>query len=348
MRFSQFKKQIIEALPPPPVIEEPEEIEVPIEEKVDANTDLTTTNKFIMPSDLSRPVFVMCPPFSLDTGDPNNVWMQKLSEKERKVNKLKAVEQFFSLYAFISNLALVYLLPSKKGLGDLPYVANMGIKLPNVNDNTVIISNFKSEPREGETAVGVDFFQNLGYNTVVAPPCFEGEADLKYLHKNIFIGGYGSRTTLDCLKWFEKTYDLNIIPLEMTDPKLYHLDCVVFPLEDDKVWVATEAVAPKTIRQIEKVAEIVPIPKRVMYHDATNCVRINGLVLNNTNINTYPKGTDDYEDEANKISFLEKICAQASYEPVFFDLSEFAKSGAALSCMIMHLNYPDYNTGGEH
>ena len=43
-----------------------------------------------------------------------------------------------------------------------------------------------------------------------------------------------------------------------------------------------------------------------------------------------------------KISSLEKICSDEGMEPVIFNLSEYMKSGAMLSCMIMHLNRVDH------
>ena len=44
---------------------------------------------------------------------------------------------------------------------------------------------------------------------------------------------------------------------------------------------------------------------------------------------------------ANSSNTLEKICFNEGLEPVFFNLSEYMKSGAMLSCMMMHLNYVD-------
>ena len=45
--------------------------------------------------------------------------------------------------------------------------------------------------------------------------------------------------------------------------------------------------------------------------------------------------------EKAKINTLERICFNEGLEPVFFNLSEYMKSGAMLSCMMMHLNYVD-------
>jgi len=40
---------------------------------------------------------------------------------------------------------------------------------------------------------------------------------------------------------------------------------------------------------------------------------------------------------------MEKMCYELGLEPVFFNISEYTKSGAALSCMVMHLNRVDQN-----
>ena len=40
-------------------------------------------------------------------------------------------------------------------------------------------------------------------------------------------------------------------------------------------------------------------------------------------------------------NYLEKICSNEGMEPIIFNISEFMKSGALLSCCVMHLNYVD-------
>ena len=44
------------------------------------------------PSQLPLPAFVMNFPFTLDTSNPNNVWMQELSPEDLKINKGAKVE----------------------------------------------------------------------------------------------------------------------------------------------------------------------------------------------------------------------------------------------------------------
>ena len=47
--------------------------------------------------------------------------------------------------------------------------------------------------------------------------------------------------------------------------------------------------------------------------------------------------------EKHKIESLEKICSNVGMEPAIFNLSEYMKSGAMLSCLVMHLNRVDHH-----
>jgi hypothetical protein len=55
------------------------------------------------------------------------------------------------------------------------------------------------------------------------------------------------------------------------------------------------------------------------------------------------KSTDEYySEEKQKNRKLEDLATQYAFELSFFNLSEFLKSGALLSCMVMHLNRKSY------
>jgi len=69
---------------------------------------------------------------------------------------------------------------------------------------------------------------------------------------------------------------------------------------------------------------------------------IENMVLCASNIAELKKSHEYYEGEKHKIESLEKICSDEGMEPVIFNLSEYMKSGAMLSCMVMHLNRVDH------
>ena len=294
------------------------------------------------PSQLHLQSYVMNFPFSLSTENPNNIWMQELSEEELQINRPKAYKQFMDLYNFMSGQSLVYLLPSEGNFQDQVYVANLGLQLPHIKDeNKILLSNYTSEPRRGEEWVGKNFFEMMGYDTYISPYKWEGEADIKYLYDNVYIGGYGLRSDIETYNWMEEHFDMEIIKVRMTDEYMYHLDCSIFPLNNDQTLVATELYNPEELALIENHTEIIHVDTDDAIGGMTNSVRLGNMVLCASNIAELKKSHEDYEAEKHKIESLEKICSNAGMEPVIFNLSEYMKSGAMLSCMVMHLNRVD-------
>ena len=296
------------------------------------------------PSQLQLQSYLMNFPFSLSTSDPNNIWMQEMTDEELTINKPKAYKQFMDLYNFIAGQSLVYTLPSEGNLQDLVYVANLGLQLPHIKDeNHILLSNFTSDPRKGEELVGEKFFNQMGYKTHISPYKWEGEADIKYLYDNVYIGGYGIRSNIKTYEWMEENFDMNIIKVAMVDEYMYHLDCSIFALNTHKTLVCTELYDKEELNEIEQHTEIVDIDVDDSLYGMANSVRLGNMVLCASNISELKKTDEFYEGEKHKIASLEKICSDEGMEPVVFNLSEYMKSGAMLSCMVMHLNRVDHS-----
>lgn len=297
-------------------------------------------------SDLSTPAFLLCYPFSYSTAEPNNVWMTDLSDEQREIDHPNARRQFQNLYRFMAAQSTVVLLPTPRNckLQDLVFVANLGIVLTHLpNPNTVIVSNYQSPPRMGETEVGVKFFDSMGYKTFVPPNTFEGEAELKHIAGNTYIGGIGQRSSPAAFEWMEENFDMKVIQVTEKDPYLYHLDCTIFPITREKTMVCTELYEKAEIAEIEKVTEIVPVSKRVAIPGICNSVLIGNTILNASSIHQLERGSEKYSVERDKLRRLEDIAGENAMEIATFNISEFEKGGAVLSCMVMHLNRASYN-----
>ena len=296
------------------------------------------------PSQLHLQSYVMNFPHTLSTSDPNNIWMQELTDEELSLNRPKAYKQFMDLYNFMAGQSLVHLLPSEGKYQDQVYVANLGLHLPHLtNENIILLSNFTSDPRKGEENVGKKFFTQMGYETHISPYKWEGEADIKHLYDNVYVGGYGIRSNIKTYEWMEENFDMEIIKVAMVDEYLYHLDCSIFPLNLDKTLVCTELFDEEEIAQIEQHTEVIDVNVDDALCGMTNSVRMGNMILCASNIAELKKSDGElYDGEKHKIESLEKICANEGMEPVIFNLSEYMKSGAMLSCMVMHLNRFDH------
>lgn len=283
--------------------------------------------KIKTPTRLKTPCFLMNFPFTVDNKVHNNPIMDQYSEP---YNYDIAFEQFMNLYKLASSEALIYLLPSEGDYQDQTYVANLGCYLPNIQDNDIILlANFKSPPRIGEEIIGRKFFYDMNYEVHQPPFHWEGEADLKYIRKNVYVGGYGIRTDFESHKWMMDNFDMNIVSIEMDDQELYHLDCILFPIDNVNSLVIVDALRPKDLKQLEHYTNIIEVPKHFKYDCWTNSVRIGKKVF------SFLVGDSDSEDS------FRKLIEKHNLEVVNVNLKEFDKSGAALSCMMMHLNYPD-------
>ncbi|MBO0857629.1 MAG: hypothetical protein J2P21_04075, partial [Chloracidobacterium sp.] len=251
------------------------------------------------PTQLARPSYLLNFPFSYATRVANNPWMEDYSSDQRQPNFRRAAVQFLELYRYMAAAgALVYVLPTPRDadLQDLMYTANLGIVLEHLpHQNTVIISNFASPPRRGETPVGVNFFHSMGYEIHVPPTKFEGEAELKHLHDNVYVGGYGIRSEAETYDWMERNFDMRIVRVQLTDPYLYHLDCVVFPITSDNTLVCTELIEPEEVMAIEKVTNVIPVSADECYSGICNSVRMPSTVLNSSHLQDLKLGTEDYE-----------------------------------------------------
>lgn len=294
---------------------------------------------------LDWPVFLMNLPLSYSTEEANNVWMEEIQPDKRAVNLKKAMKQFLQVYHFIASDALVYLLPSTADckLQDLVFTANIGFVPEHLPEkHVVILSNFTSRPRIGETEIGRRFFESMGYEIHVAPAKFEGEAELKHLHDNVYVGGYGIRSEIAAYEWMERHFDMRIVKLREVDEYLYHLDTTLFPLTPEDTLFCTEMYEREEIEQVAEHTNIIDVSADDCYSGICNSVRLFNTILNASNIHDMKAGTEEYKLEMAKNRRLEDIAVNMGFEINYFNLSEYLKGGALLSCLIMHLNRNSY------
>lgn len=283
-------------------------------------------------------------PLSLSAQIANNAYMENMSPDQRVVDLDLAIAQFLSLYQHIARHAIVYMLPSSPGLQDQPYVSNLGLVLPHCENDTVIISRFRSPPRVGEDRIGTDFFKLMNF-VVEQPPeffaaepvYFEGEADLKHIRGNVYIGAHGMRTSRNALTWAAERFGMEIVPFAVTDPYLYHLDCCFLRLTEEAVLLCTSLADPKCLKAIEQHCEIIDISVELARAGITNCLLLPGEMICDSTIVKLSKESSSYPIERSKIERLESMCSRFGRTLRVFCMSEFYKSGALLSCLIMHI-----------
>lgn len=271
--------------------------------------------------------FVMCRPEYLDNKIPNNVFM----EKGAKVDVKRACQQWDRSVHMMRALGMDVLeIPPVKGCQDQAYVANIGIAIKPY----IVLANYKAEGRPCEVAPARKFFEEQGYNCVVPPFNFEGEADLKKLNEKTYFAGHGKFSDIRAQRWIAEKTGIEIIPVREVSDKLYHLDCSLFVVDEQNVIVSEEGLADQSIKAIEKVANITFSPKN---HGGTGIT--NGVLIPDKKV--YLSGTFNPEDKEYRTAMEWLMTTMDKFGIVvgLLDCDAYNVSGADLSCTVFHLDF---------
>lgn len=303
---------------------------------------LQPSTKQLIPSLTQRPVILMNVPWTLSLDEPNAAYMHELKqnyEKDRgdgtwakSLSIQKALDQFQTVYSQMAQHALIYLLPSLGNFQDQPYVANLGAFLHHLPAARIIIlSNYSAPGREGEEIAAKPFLRQIGYNLVDCPYHFEGEAELKYIGGNNYIGGYGQFSDNRAFDWMSEKFGMNIVRVKLRNSDLYHLDCSVLPITRGITLVVTDLYTKKELDDLARHTRIVSVPLKLALANSpgiTNSVRLGNTVFTDT-----VPGTPQF-------NWLKNLCRVIKLKIEHVDITEFHKSAANVSCMVMALNTP--------
>jgi len=94
------------------------------------------------------------------------------------------------------------------------------------------------------------------------------------------------------------------------------------------------------VRAIERHCEIIDVSLENARSGITNSLLLGSEVLCDSNIMELPKESPKYKLEKSKIEYLETVCSRFGRTLRIFCMSEFYKSGALLSCLLMHIRQP--------
>src|SRR5205823_5082480 len=92
------------------------------------------------------------------------------------------------------------------------------------------------------------------------------------------------------------------------------------------------------LAKIEEHTEIIDVSVDDCLSGICNSLRLSNTIVNASNLHELKCGTEDYTLELHKNRCLEDLANRLAFDVSYFNLSEFMKGGALLSCMAMHLN----------
>lgn len=262
---------------------------------------------------------LMCPPDYYGIEYEINPWMSRSRASDAPV----ARRQWEVLRSHLESLGCeLRLMTPVKGLPDLVFTANAGL----VWRDTVFLSRFRHAARQGETPVDEAWFLSQGFRPQSLPEglFFEGAGDALFCGETLF-GGYILRSDARALQWVAAEIGCRVLPLQLVDPRYYHLDTCFCPLSrTEAVWypAAFDAYAQAAVRQ--HVPELIEVTAEEAARFACNAVVVERQVVLNTGC---PR--------------LEAELLERGYTPHATPLDEFIKAGGSAKCLTLRLDGED-------
>jgi len=260
--------------------------------------------------------FLMCYPEFFNVEYHRNVWMKE----NAMVDRDRAKRQYGRLKKTYEDLGVeIAEIEPVKGLPDMVYAANCGF----LNGKDFVKSNYYNKERRKEADLASQYFRKRGYNVITLPEhlYFEGQGDLVKCGGKFFCG-YGFRTNFKTIKHLEEILGAKVFPLKLVDPRWYHLDTCFFTLRDGAAFIEPEAFSKDSLAliylELNKVIETKD-PEDIESF-ACNSVVVGDKVV------------------TNKMSAgSKKALADAGFEVIEVDVSEFLKGGGSVRCLTFDL-----------
>ena len=260
--------------------------------------------------------FLMCPPEHFGVLYEINPWMHR----EVIVDLERARDQWEGLVATLEAAgAEVERMEPQPGLPDLVFTANAGM----VNAGRFVPSRFRHPERAPEVPHFTAWFEAAGFTVAELPEgvSHEGAGD-SLPFRGVFLSGYRYRSDAGAHGPLSRLLGAPVRPVELADPRLYHLDLTFCPLDERRAMVAPHCWDAYGQRVVDA---LVPEPL-VLDDDDVLAFCANSVVVG-TNV-VMPACPPS----------LGRRLEAAGFDVAVSPVDEFAKAGGACRCLTLALD----------
>ncbi len=262
------------------------------------------------------PRILMCPPDHFAIEYEINPWMNVRVGSDAGL----ARQQWTALNKALESLGVsVDLIEPVRGLPDLVFTANAGL----VFRDLFIVSRFRYGVRQGEAPYFESWAQSRGFEVVELPPGynFEGAGDALFCGETL-IAGYRFRSDVRSHQWIGDRLGVEVLALELIDPRFYHLDTCFCPLAPNLALYypgAFDEYGRSVLR--DRIPHLIEVAIEEAVSFSCNAVVVGKTVLLNDGA---PKLAEDLRERGFGVQLL--------------GFSEFIKSGGSAKCLTLRVD----------
>ncbi len=263
-----------------------------------------------------QPRILMCPPDHYGIEYEINPWMN------RSLGAVAALafRQWQHLHDTLVALGVrVERMTPQPGLPDLVFTANAGL----IFHNTFLSSRFRHEVRARESPYFDAWFAANGFTVEHLPEktFHEGAGDALFCGDTLFAG-YRTRSDATAHQWVGEKLGVRVLPLELVNPRFYHLDTCFCPLAPGVALYFPDAFDTYGQRVLRThVPKLIPVVEPEAHRFGCNAVVVGKTVVHNS-----------------RCPELAASLTQAGYRSIEVELDEFLKAGGSAKCLTLRLD----------
>lgn len=277
--------------------------------------------------------YLMCPPRHFGVLYEINPWMSR----EVAVDVDRAAQQWEALVATLRAAgATVEVLDARSEVPDLVFTANAGLldatPRPGLSGESTagrfVPSHFRHPERQPETEVNAAWFAGQGWKVdrLSADVDHEGAGDALPFTPDgghtVLLSGYSFRSDATAATELSTLLGCPVRPIQLVDPRLYHLDLTFCPLDGRRAMIAPlgwDSYGRKV------VDALVPEPL-VLTDDETLAFCANSVVVDRTVVmaSTPPR--------------VGRLLEDWGFDVVECRVDEFLKAGGGCRCLTLALD----------
>ncbi|WP_119678035.1 dimethylarginine dimethylaminohydrolase family protein [Indioceanicola profundi] len=277
-----------------------------------------------------RARIMMCAPDYFEVSYSINPWMHPDDWNSRRDELTGRSADGWSLLRHkLEQLgAAIELVPPADGLPDMVFTANAAVIL----DGKALNATFRFPERQGETPLFRKAFDQLAARGILtevhdmpAGVHLEGAGDCVHdINRETFFLGYGFRSDREAAPVVAELFGEQVVPLELVDPRFYHMDTCLNPLSRGHVmWVpcAFSRQGQGLIREIVGDENLIEVPMEDAEKLACNAVNL---------------GDDIVLAEASQR--MRSMVAEHGYTTHEVPIRSFGMSGGSAWCLVLRLD----------
>src|SRR5438067_5017881 len=259
---------------------------------------------------------LMCPPDYYGIEYEINPWMSR----SRGSDAEQARQQWTKLYETLQGLGVtVELMQPQPGLPDLVFTANAGL----IFGERFFSSQFRHEVRARETPHFDAWFAEHSFQVEHLPEgmFFEGAGDALFCGRTLFAG-YRIRSDVRGHQWLGKALGKQVLPLELINPRFYHLDTCFCPLAPGEAIYYPPAFDQYGQKVLQThIPRLLPVQEAEAYRFGCNAVVVGKTVVLNTGCERLALDLRNW-----------------GYKVTATELDEFLKAGGSAKCLTLRLD----------